>query len=329
MALLEFTRSGIYCAAADVHIDPWRKVDRALITHGHSDHARTGHKHYLCSKSSVPVLRHRLGKIDVRGLEWGEEVVMNGVKFSFHPAGHIIGSAQIRVEYKGEVWVASGDYKTQDDGISEPFEAVRCHTFITESTFGLPVYQWKPQEDIVSDINHWWRMNRDEGKTSVIGAYSLGKAQRIIANLDTGLGRIYCHGAVEKMNDALRDAGVVLPETHHVEPGGDRSQYEGALVVAPPAALGSEWMKHFRSVETASASGWMQLRGRRRWGSLDKGFVLSDHADWPGLNAAIEATGAETVYVTHGYTDIFSRWLSEKGYDARTVNTRFGEEEAE
>jgi putative mRNA 3-end processing factor len=329
MALLEFTKAGIYCPQADVHIDPWRKVKRALITHGHSDHARTGHSAYLCSETSVPILRHRLGKISVEGMAFGQVRNINGVNFSFHPAGHIIGSAQVRVEYQDEVWVASGDYKTVDDGFSEAFEPVACHTFITESTFGLPVYQWKPQAEIIEEIDHWWKTNRSEGRTSVIGAYSLGKAQRIIANVDASIGKIFCHGAVEKMNKALREAGGILPETAQVVPGSDKQLYAGALIVAPPSALGSDWMKNFRNTETASASGWMQLRGRRRWGALDKGFVLSDHADWPGLNAAINATGAETVYVTHGYTEIFSRWLKERGYDARTVNTKFGEEEAE
>lgn len=328
MALLEFTSKGIYCAQADVYIDPWRKVDKALITHGHADHARTGHNSYLCAEPTLPIIRHRLGKnIAAEALPFGKQVTINEVEFSFHPAGHIIGSAQIRVEFKGEVWVASGDYKVANDGVSEAFEPVPCHTFITESTFGLPVYQWRPQQEIINDMNAWWSMNSSEGKTTVITAYSLGKAQRILGNIDTSIGPVFCHGAVQKMNDVLREAGHAIPETTLVNPDLKKKDYFGGLVINPGLGANSNWMNNFSKVETGSASGWMQLRGRRRRGALDRGFVLSDHADWEGLNDAIAATGAETIYVTHGYTEIYSRWLREQGYDARTVQTKFGAEE--
>ncbi|MCP4121921.1 MAG: ligase-associated DNA damage response exonuclease [Bacteroidetes bacterium] len=329
MGLLTFTPKGIYCAQADVFIDPWRKVKRALVTHGHSDHASPGHSHYLCASSSVPVLRQRLGEISVDGLDYGRQLAINGVQFSFHPAGHVVGSAQIRVEYRGEVWVASGDYKVEDDGVSEPFEAVPCHTFITESTFGLPLYQWKPQAEIIREINAWWSMNKAEGKVSVIGAYSLGKAQRIIGNIDTSIGKIFCHPAVSKMNRAIRTCGIELPDTIEVKDSIDPGDYSGNLVVTPSTGSDAPWRQQVRNIELAGASGWMQLRKMRRSRSSGTGFVLSDHADWKGLNQAIEATGAERVYVTHGYTEIFSRWLKEKGYDARVVKTRFGTEDEE
>lgn len=330
MSLLKFTPSGIWCEQADVYIDPWRKVDKALVTHGHSDHARPGSRHYLCTELSKPILKHRLGaSCDISTLRYGQFVTVNGVKFSFHPAAHIIGSAQIRVEYKGEVWVASGDYKTDDDSISGSFEVVPCNTFITESTFGLPVYQWRPQSEVIGEINDWWRQNKEAGKASIISAYSLGKAQRVLQNVDISIGPVYCHGAVYQMNEVLRQAGIPLREAKHVDDEVGWEDLQGSLVIAPGSAFGSPWMKRFKSYSTASASGWMALRGRRRWQSVDRGFVLSDHADWNGLNETIKATGCERVIVTHGYTDIFAKWLRELGYDAQTEKTMFGEEESD
>lgn len=329
MSLLEFRTKGIYCPPAKVYIDPWKPVKRALITHGHADHSRWGHDYYLCTHSAKPVIQYRLGSINIESVAYGETVTINGVKFSFHPAGHIIGSAQIRVEHKGEVWVASGDYKLQNDGISEAFEPVKCHAFITESTFGLPIYKWRPQAAVMQDINDWWRNNKEEEKVSVIGSYALGKAQRLIQNLDTSIGHIYTHGAVENTNRVLRQQGVQLPPTTRVTKDIPKKEYLGNIVIATPSAMQSSWMKRFSPVSTALASGWMTLRGARRRRSADRGFVLSDHADWKGLNEAIEATGAEKVFVTHGYTDIFSKWLSEQGYEADVVKTEYSGELSE
>ncbi|WP_422074483.1 ligase-associated DNA damage response exonuclease [Tranquillimonas rosea] len=319
--LLSFTDRGIYCAAGDFHIDPWRPVDRALVTHGHADHARPGHARYLATTGAAPVMRHRLGDIAIDTVDFGEVREMNGVRVSFHPAGHVPGSAQIRVEHRGEVWVVSGDYKTDADGLSEPFETVRCHAFISECTFGLPVFNWKPQAEIAAQINGWWAANRAAGKVSVLGAYALGKAQRVLVSVDTGIGPILTHGAVENTNEVLRAQGIDLPDTVRVTPEFDPKAYPGALVVATPSALGTPWMRRFGPASTAFASGWMALRGVRRRRAADRGFVMSDHADWDGLNAAIRDTGAERVFVTHGYTAIFRRWLAEQGYDARIVET--------
>ncbi|NRB64223.1 MAG: ligase-associated DNA damage response exonuclease [Saprospiraceae bacterium] len=323
MPLLEFTDRGIYCAQADVYIDPWRPVNRALITHGHADHARWGHKSYLCTRLAKPVIRFRLGPISVETVEYGEKRTINGVHFSFHPAGHIIGSAQIRVEYKGEVWVASGDYKIEDDGLATPFEPIPCHTFITESTFGLPVYEWQPQQNIMADINTWWRANTIAGKVSVISSYALGKAQRVMNGLDTSIGPILTHGAVENTNEILRLQGISLPETLRVVQGMKKKSFQNALVIAPPSAVGSTWIKKFQPYSLGIASGWMTLRGARRRRNADRGFILSDHADWKGLNEAITATGADRIIVTHGYTQIFSKWLNEQGYDAYAKDTEF------
>lgn len=324
MALLRFTKKGIYCPEADVYIDPWKKVSKALITHGHSDHARYGHLSYLCSNDSVGVLKHRLGQnINVQGVSYGEAVHINGVRFSFHPAGHIIGSAQIRVEYKGEVWVVSGDYKVENDGISGEFEPVTCQHFITECTFGLPIYKWSPQSIVFEDINNWWEANKEEGAISIISAYSLGKAQRIIQNVDHSIGPIFTHSAVEGLNKVFRAGGFHIPDTTEITKKVKSKDLVGALVVSPSGSIPDHIAKSAKNIRMASASGWMMSRGMRRRGNFDKGFVLSDHADWHGLNTAIKETGAENIYPTHGYTRSFARWLTEEGYKAQIVETNF------
>jgi putative mRNA 3-end processing factor len=326
MSLIVARPEGLYCPAGDFYIDPWRPVARAVITHGHGDHARVGSDAYLCQQDSVPILRRRLGDISVRGAAYGETVELNGVRISLHPAGHILGSAQVRVEHKGEVWVASGDYKTEPDGTCAPFEPIRCHAFITESTFGLPIYRWRPQTTIAAEINAWWRANAGAGRTSVVFAYSLGKAQRVLALLDASTGPILCHGAVDPMNAIYRERGVALPAT--TSPAGlAKAAMRTALVVAPPSAAGSTWMRRFPDYADAFASGWMQVRGNRRRRGVDRGFVLSDHADWEGLLSAIAATGATRVLVTHGSTATLARYLSERGLQAESVHAEYGDED--
>lgn len=321
--VLTFTDRGIYCAAGDFYIDPWRPVDRALITHGHADHARSGHQRYLATNAALPVMRHRLGEITAQGVPYGDVVTIGDAQVSFHPAGHVPGSAQIRVEVAGEIWVASGDYKTEADGLSEPFEPQSCHHFITESTFGLPVFRWQPQAQIAREINDWWAACAAAGKTAFLGAYALGKAQRLLTMLNADIGPILTHGAVEATNKVLRAQGIDLPDTVHATAEIDPKAYPGALVLAPPSALGSAWARKFGTQENAFASGWMQLRGVRRRRAGDRGFVISDHADWQGLLDTIKETGAENIYVTHGYTDIFTRYLMENGWNARVVPTEF------
>ena len=322
--LLTFRPEGIYCAVGDFFIDPWRPVPRALITHGHADHARPGMGRYLCTDIAAPVMRHRLGEVDVETVAYGEERDINGVSVSFHPAGHVPGSAQIRIAHRGEIWVVSGDYKVTPDGLSTPFEPVRCHHFITESTFGLPVFRWQPQSDVAQDLNAWWRDCAEAGKIAMLGAYSLGKAQRLMTMLDD-VGPILTHGAVEATNEVMRAQGIRLPDTQRVTPDTKGKDHPGALVIAPPSALNAAWAKRFGARETGFASGWMALRGIRRRRAGDRGFVISDHADWPGLLDAITATEAENIYVTHGYTDIFTRYLNDSGWNAQVVATEFGD----
>ncbi len=324
MDLLEFTDKGIYCQQADVYLDPWKPVKKALITHGHSDHAKFGHQFYLCTQWSKPILQYRLNtESPIQSVQYDEVTTINGVNFSFHPAGHILGSAQIRVEYQGEVWVFSGDYKTEDDGLSVPFEPIKCHTFITESTFGLPIYKWKNQASIFNDINSWWSKNKDEGKVSVLAGYSLGKAQRILANVDPSLGKIYVHGAIQNVNNIIREQGIVMPTTHLITKETDKKEWQGALILCPPSAIGSTWIRKFLPYSLGIASGWMSLRGTRRRRGADRGFALSDHADWIGLNQVVKETGASRVYVTHGYTDVYATWLNEQGIEAHAVKTQY------
>lgn len=320
--LLAFNDKGIYCAAAGVYLDPWRPVDKAIISHGHADHARWGHKKYITHHTNVSIIKHRLGDIEVAGKEWNETFTINNVKFSLHPAGHIIGSSQIRVEYKGEVWVFTGDYKTEDDGVAVPFEPVKCDTFITECTFGLPAFKWTPQEEVMNDINTWWQENKDDGRTSVLFGYSLGKAQRLLKHLDTSIGKIYTHGAIENMTEVLRSQAD-FPETIRITRDTKKDEIKGNIVLAPPSAHGSTWIRKMVPYVTASASGWMTFRGARRRRAIDRGFVLSDHCDWQGLLTSIKETGCEKVICTHGYTDIFSKYLREQGYDARTEETQY------
>lgn len=325
--VLTFTEKGIFCPAGDFYIDPWRPVSRALITHGHADHARSGHDHYMATHAALPVMRHRLGEISAQGTDFGTVTRIGAADVSFHPAGHVPGSAQIRVSVNGQVWVVSGDYKIEDDGLSEAFEPQRCHHFITESTFGLPVFRWRAQAELADDINRWWRACAAAGKTAFLGAYALGKAQRLLRMLDPDIGPILTHGAVEATNAVMRAQGIALPATTQLTKDTDPKAHKGAIVIAPPSALGSTWAKRFGPSETAFASGWMQLRGIRRRRAGDRGFVISDHADWPGLLSAIKATEADTVSVTHGYTDIFARYLREQGLQADVVPTEFGGED--
>jgi putative mRNA 3-end processing factor len=331
--LIVSTDRGLYCAAGDFHIDPWRPVPRAVITHAHSDHARLGSDVYVCHRDTAPILRKRLGDVTIETASYGQVLTRNGVELSFHPAGHVLGSAQIRVALNGETWVASGDYKLESDGVSPAFEPLRCHAFITESTFGLPIYRWRPQAEIFAAIDLWRRENIAAGRASILFAYALGKAQRLLAHVDPSLGPIVCHGAIEAINALYRAAGIALPPTRlATDPrtairGENKRDFSRALILAPPSAAASPWLRRFGDYSDALASGWMLVRGNRRRRGLDRGFALSDHADWPGLIAAIEATGADRILVTHGASGALTRYLREKGLDARALETAYGDEE--
>ncbi|MFN3629452.1 MAG: ligase-associated DNA damage response exonuclease [Casimicrobiaceae bacterium] len=330
--LIVLRPEGLYCPAGDFYIDPWRPVERAVITHAHADHARRGHQRYLAAKAGECVLKQRLGEITLETLDYGQRLRIGEATVSLHPAGHVLGSAQVRIAHRGQVWVASGDYKLTPDATCTAFEPVRADVFVTESTFGLPVYRWPAPEAVFAEINAWWGANAAAGRASIIACYAFGKAQRILAGVDASIGPIIVHGAVAGLNRAYAASGVALPETHLASEI-EREALGRALVLAPPAATAASWVRRFTTPvgppEIAFASGWMRLRGARRRGGYDRGFVLSDHADWPGLLSAIAATSAERVIVTHGYEAPLRRYLEERGLQSGRFETRFGGSEEE
>ncbi|MFO1064873.1 MAG: ligase-associated DNA damage response exonuclease [Pirellulales bacterium] len=327
--LLTETANGLYCAQGDFYVDPWRPVKRAVVTHAHSDHAVSGSEAYLAAREGDAILRMRLGSASsITFLKYGEAVTLGGVRLSLHPAGHMTGSAQVRLEFGGRITVVSGDYKLQADPTCRSFEPIRCHTFITESTFGLPIFRWNETASVIHEIEEWQRTNRDAGRASLITAYTVGKAQRILASLRNDFGPIIAHGAIFNACRAYRECGVRLPNLLGVSEVGPGFEWTQALIIAPPSALGSPWMRRFGDLSTAMASGWMRVRGIRRRRAVDRGFVLSDHVDWPDLISAIAMSEAETILVTHGYTDQVVRHLVSQGRQARVVKTQFrGESE--
>ena len=319
--ILQQTPRGLYCAQGDFYVDPRLPVARAVITHAHSDHARWGCQKYLAAKPCEHVLRLRMSAdAEFQFLPYGESLVMGGVEISFHPAGHILGSAQIRLEYRGHVVLITGDYKLGTDPTCEAWQPIRCHSMISESTFGLPIYRWPSPESVFQSINQWWRECRDEGKCCLLYGYAIGKSQRLLAGLDPTIGKIYCHGAVEKGNQQYRRTGIALPDTTHVGSVARKHDWKGSMIVAVPSVHGTPWVKKFGYCSTAMASGWMAVRGARRRRSVDRGFVLSDHVDWPTLLTAIDACNPETVWLTHGCTAAVARYLNEHGRNAKVLD---------
>lgn len=321
MSLIRLTSRGLYCEQADVYIDPKRKVERALITHAHADHAIPGHRYYLCTTQTLPLLRHHLGKAPViEGLPYSQACVINGVRFSFHPAGHVYGSAQIRVEYKGEIWVVSGDYKLENDGVSEPFEPVPCHVFITESTFGIPRFRWKPQEDIFAEIHRWWERNREANRLSILLAYPLGKSQHLLRHLDQSHGPVLTYQQTEQINQVIRHNGTPLPSSLPLSKQISEDRLQQAILIAPPSIRRSSWLYKQKDYALAMVSGWIALKKNMQPGLFgDNGFALSDHADFPSLLKAVQSTGAGKVLVTHGYSMEFARTLQETGIEAKEI----------
>jgi putative mRNA 3-end processing factor len=310
--LVELNDNGLYCEAGDFYIDPWRPVDHAVITHGHSDHARLGAGKYYASKPSEPILRHRLGQeINLHALEFGEVMRRGEAKVSLHPAGHVLGSAQVRIEAGGQVWVISGDYKRTNDSSCEPFEVIPCDVFISEATFGLPVYAWPQTSEVAQEIYDWWTGYEDG--PSLLFAYAFGKTQRILAELCSLTDRtIYLHGACAPLTKIYRDSGIKMARTALVSEQPKDFKFTNELIIAPPSAHRSAWMKRFKSPQTAFASGWMQIRGNRRRRGYERGFVISDHADWKDLISTILSTGAKRVLLTHGNTEALERYLREE-----------------
>lgn len=325
-------REGLYCPPGDFYIDPWMPVARAVITHGHGDHARGGMGEYHVTTSGLPILRWRLGEQVYRHYDYGTCFTLGDATVSFHPAGHVLGSSQVRIEAAGQVWVVSGDYKRQPDPTCPPFEVVPCDVFITEATFGLPVYRWPDTSDVARDIVEWREHCATRGEAAVLFCYALGKAQRVLAELAAHTDRpALLHGAVAAGVEVYRQAGIAMLPTQTVsetvQQRGRSTDYAGELIIAPPSAAGSSWMRRFRKAQTGFASGWMRLRGNRRRRNYDRGFVVSDHADWPDLMRTIAETGARRVIATHGNTDAILRTLVEQGVAAEAFRTDYGAEE--
>ena len=327
--LLSLNENGLYCEKGDFYIDPWKPVKTAFVTHGHSDHAREGHKQYYSTNSSIPILKNRLGDINVDGYDYDEEINVNGVKISFHPAGHVLGSAQIRVDDGREVWVVSGDYKRDNDPTCEPFKLVKCDTFITEATFALPIYRWPKIEMVIQEINQWLTVNKEEGRASVLFCYALGKAQRLLAELQHVTDQtVYLHGALESLVQIYRDAGIKLLPTKSATEQEKGFDFSKELILSPTSGFRSTWMRRFGDSSTGFASGWMAVKAQKTQGGYDKGFILSDHCDWYDLIKTIKETEASTVYVTHGRSDILVRYLREElGIKALTLKTEFQDQE--
>jgi putative mRNA 3-end processing factor len=329
--LLTPTPAGLCCRPGGFHIDPVRPVARALITHGHSDHARAGHGAVLATAETLDIMRLRYGDDfagSVQPVRYGEQLALDSVTVSFHPAGHVLGSAQILVEANGLRVVASGDYKDVADPTCAPFELVRCDVFITEATFGLPVFR---HGDPCAEIGKVLRSAAlFPERAHMIGAYSLGKAQRVIALLRAaGYERpIYLHGAVEAITRYYADR-IDLGELALTRDAG-RDAVAGAIVICPPAALNDRWSRRFRDPVTAFASGWMRIRARARQRGIELPLVISDHADWDGLTAVIAATGAPEIWVTHGADDALVHWCRTRGLGARPLHMiGYGDEDAE
>jgi putative mRNA 3-end processing factor len=327
-ALITVTEHGLYCPLADFYIDPWRPVARAVITHAHSDHARSGSDRYFAAAEGAGILRHRLGaQLPLEPKVYGEIFRIGPAQISLHPAGHVLGSSQVRIQIDGEVWVVSGDYKRAADPTCAAFEPVHCDVLISEATFALPCYSWPAGREVVAEIWRWWQANREQGIASVVFAYALGKAQRVLAELLAHTtDPVYAHGAVLPLVEEYRRAGVAMVPTLPVEKT-KSADYAGALIIAPPSAAGTPWMRRFGDASTGFCSGWMRIRGARRRRGYDRGFVLSDHADWPALLQTIADSRASKVLLTHGYSDALVRYLREQGRDAAALRTAYGDEE--
>jgi putative mRNA 3-end processing factor len=328
-ALIQFTPNGPFCPDGDFYIDPYRRVPKALITHAHADHARKGMGRYLSHHHNKGILQSRLdANLHFQGIHYGEELQIGGVKVCFYPAGHIPGSSMITIERKGEIWCFSGDYKCEDDGLSTPVEFPSCHVFITESTFALPVFDWKPQKDIFEEMHLWIREQFAQGISVVLFAYSLGKAQRLLYHLKEFQEKTVVHPTILKLNEVLINEGYPLSTAYLTE---IKKAEKPLLYIMPPAASSDAKLKQLEPYAIARASGWSALRGMATREGINKGFIISDHTDWKGILHGVKETGAQKIYATHGYSAVLTRYLQECGWDA--VDLRLhpleGEEDSE
>jgi putative mRNA 3-end processing factor len=321
--MLTETPAGLYCEAGDFFLDPWQSVPRALLTHAHGDHARPGSAAYLCVSDCAPLVRRRFGpEAVVESVPYGQSVTLGRVRVSFHPAGHILGAAQIRIDGPDGVWVLSGDYKRAPDPTCAPFEPVQCDTFVTESTFGLPIYRWDASDVVIAEMLDWWELNRARDLTSVVFCYTLGKAQRLLAELARVTERaVYVHGMMISMIEAYRERAIAMLPTKPLIEQPRGASFAGELVLAPLSARGTPWMRRLGDISDALVSGLMRVRGVRRQRAFDRGFVLSDHADWQAILQTIAETGASRVLASHGHADPLARYLASQGLKSGVIRT--------
>jgi len=318
--LIVWSPNGLYLPEADVFIDPWKPVHRAIITHAHSDHARPGHQYYLAEPVTASLIKHRLGsQTPVETLHYKKSIRINGVNISFYPAGHIPGASQVRIERRGEVWVVSGDYKRHIDGISRPFEPVACHTFVTESTFALPIFQWQEQEKLAENLQSWVSQKLSEGVHVLISAYSIGKAQRVIKILNSNWIVPFVHKSIFDLQMILRELKVF--DGNYAKFSDYKKHFGSSVFIIPPAADSRLPQGVSGPYVHASCSGWMTIRGLKRRQNLDRGFPISDHADWPSLLSTIQETGASRIIAMHGFAESLARYLTEKEIKAEVFST--------
>jgi putative mRNA 3-end processing factor len=325
--LVTVNEKGLYCPPGDFYIDPWQPAPQAVITHAHADHLRHGSAVYILARPGEGIARTRLGgDRQIRAIDYGSRLQLGATTISLHPAGHILGSSQVRIEHEGRVWLVSGDFKRQPDPTCAAYEPMACDVFISEATFALPVYRWPATAQVIEEIVRWWRSNRERGLASVLFCYALGKAQRVLAELRAFTDEpVFVHGSVDSMVGVYRRAGVSMLPTQSV--GNERRDYQGALILAPPAAAGTPWMRRFGEHATGFCSGWMRVRGDRRRRGYDRGFVISDHADWEALTETCKGSSARQVLLTHGYSDALARYLREQGLETSALQTGYGAEE--
>lgn len=311
---LKVLQQGLFCSSGDFFIDAWSPVPVCIVTHAHGDHAYAGHGLYIGTEETLKIVKQRISKdLPTQTLSYGQKIKLGNCWISLHPAGHILGSSQIRIETGNCITVISGDYKRAPDDTCLPFEVVECDIFVTESTFALPIYRWPSNEEVFQQVISWWRENSAQNHPSILFCYALGKAQRLMSLLALQNEKnVYLHGAIFSITRLYEQMGISMIPFVPASDSAKGKDFSQDLILAPPSAMGTAWMKRFPGCRTAFASGWMEVRGTRRRKALDRGFVLSDHADWNALLRTIEESKAKVVLTTHGNSATLARYLREE-----------------
>ena len=309
--LIKYTSSGLYCELADLWIDPNKPVKRAIITHAHMDHFTFGCEEYISTYETAIILKERIGKgINIKTYDFCEDFKINGINFSLHPSGHILGSSQIKLTLADEKWLITGDFKRQRDETCKEYEKVKTDFIISESTFGLPIFKWDEPQNTATDITKW--VNSSQEKTSILFCYSLGKAQRLLNEISKTnfKNKIYTHSTIHKMNNCYKKLGVEVIDTRKFDQKKNNEDLKGSLILLPPSLNKNSFIKNFKEIQTGFASGWMSIRARRKRSGYDKGFAISDHADWEAILNTIKESKAKNVFFHHGDSEALNRYLN-------------------